>query len=80
MRPARRTIDVVEEDAFVGAIGRRGKPRLTSRLTGWAHHISKDESVTHAFEQRIRSGDLDPCENSDNNRQELGRDYSLAAG
>jgi transcription termination/antitermination protein NusA len=44
----------VEEDQLSLAIGRRGQnARLTSRLTGWEINISKDESVTHAFEQKF---------------------------
>jgi N utilization substance protein A len=44
----------VEEDQLSLAIGRRGQnARLTSRLTGWEINISKDESVTQAFEQKF---------------------------
>ena len=44
----------VEEDQLSLAIGRRGQnARLTSRLTGWEINISKDESATQAFEQKI---------------------------
>jgi len=44
----------VEEDQLSLAIGRRGQnARRTSRLTGWEINISKDESVTHAFEQKF---------------------------
>ena len=44
----------VEEDQLSLAIGRRGQnARLTSRLTGWEINISKDESVTQAFEQKL---------------------------
>jgi transcription termination/antitermination protein NusA len=44
----------VDEDQLSLAIGRRGQnARLTSRLTGWEINISKDESVTHAFEQKL---------------------------
>ena len=44
----------VEEDQLSLSIGRRGQnARLTSRLTGWEINISKDESVTQAFEQKF---------------------------
>jgi len=44
----------VEEDQLSLAIGRRGQnARLTSRLTGWEINISRDESATQAFEQKI---------------------------
>jgi N utilization substance protein A len=44
----------VEEDQLSLAIGRRGQnARLSSRLTGWEINISKDESATQAFEQKI---------------------------
>ena len=44
----------VEEDQLSLAIGRRGQnARLTSRLTGWEINISKDESATQAFEQKV---------------------------
>jgi len=44
----------VDEDQLSLAISRRGQnARLTSRLTGWEINISKDESATHAFEQKI---------------------------
>ncbi len=44
----------VDEDQLSLAIGRRGQnARLTSRLTGWEINISKDESATQAFEQKI---------------------------
>src|SRR6516162_5659393 len=53
--PARRAINItVEEDQLSLAIGRRGQnARLTARLTGWEINISKDESATQAFEQKI---------------------------
>jgi transcription termination/antitermination protein NusA len=44
----------VDEDQLSLAIGRRGQnARLTARLTGWEINISKDESATQAFEQKI---------------------------
>jgi transcription termination/antitermination protein NusA len=51
----RKAVQVtVDEDQLSLAIGRRGQnARLTSRLTGWEINISKDESVTHAFEQKL---------------------------
>jgi N utilization substance protein A len=51
----RKAVQVtVDEDQLSLAIGRRGQnARLTSRLTGWEINISKDESITHAFEQKL---------------------------
>jgi transcription termination/antitermination protein NusA len=51
----RKAVQVtVDEDQLSLAIGRRGQnARLTSRLTGWEINISKDESVTQAFEQKL---------------------------
>src|SRR5258708_37572470 len=51
----RKAVQVtVDEDQLSLAIGRRGQnARLTSRLTGWGINISKDETVTHAFEQKL---------------------------
>jgi transcription termination/antitermination protein NusA len=51
----RKAVQVtVDEDQLSLAIGRRGQnARLTSRLTGWDINISKDESVTQAFEQKL---------------------------
>src|SRR5207244_4341590 len=53
--PSRHAINItVEEDQLSLAIGRRGQnARLTPRLTGWEINISKDESATQAFEQKI---------------------------
>src|SRR5271170_2735275 len=53
--PDRHAINItVEEDQLSLAIGRRGQnARLTARLTGWEINISKDESATQAFEQKI---------------------------
>jgi N utilization substance protein A len=53
--PERHAINItVEEDQLSLAIGRRGQnARLTARLTGWEINISKDESATQAFEQKI---------------------------
>jgi N utilization substance protein A len=53
--PSRHAINItVEEDQLSLAIGRRGQnARLTARLTGWEINISKDESATQAFEQKI---------------------------
>jgi N utilization substance protein A len=45
----------VDEDQLSLAIGKRGQnARLTSRLCGWDINISKDESATELFEQRVQ--------------------------